>query len=59
MIGIELRDRVLPVLEQLEERGFLALPAGSTVLRLLPPLVIEDEDWQAGLEAIEEALGRG
>ena len=59
MIGIELRDRVAPVLERLEARGFLALPAGSTVLRLLPPLVIEEDDWRAGLEAIEEELGRG
>jgi acetylornithine/LysW-gamma-L-lysine aminotransferase len=59
MIGVELRDRVVPLLEALEERGFLALPAGSTVLRLLPPLVIEEADWSAGLTAIEEEIGRG
>ncbi|MGP8078356.1 MAG: aspartate aminotransferase family protein [Thermoplasmata archaeon] len=59
MIGVDLRDRVGPVLEALEQRGFLALPAGATVLRLLPPLVIEENDWNAGLEAIEEVIGRG
>ncbi|HTP54625.1 MAG TPA: aspartate aminotransferase family protein [Thermoplasmata archaeon] len=59
MIGIELRDRVAPVLEALEHKGFLALPAGATVLRLLPPLVIEEDDWAAGLEAIAEVIGRG
>jgi LysW-gamma-L-lysine/LysW-L-ornithine aminotransferase len=59
LIGIELRDRVAPVLAALEERGFLALSAGSTVLRLLPPLVIEEDDWNAGLEAIEQVIGRG
>lgn len=59
MIGIELRDRVGPVLEALEERGFLALPAGATVLRLLPPLVIPEEEWTAGLDAIVEVIGRG
>jgi len=46
-------------LAALEERGFLALPAGSTVLRLLPPLVIDEDDLRAGLEAVEEVLGRG
>lgn len=59
MIGIELRDRVGPVLEALERRGFLALPAGATVLRLLPPLVIEEDDLTAGLEAIEAVIGGG
>jgi acetylornithine/LysW-gamma-L-lysine aminotransferase len=56
MIGIELRGKVAPVLGALQARGVLALPAGRTVLRLLPPLVISDEDlWQA-VEAVEEAV---
>ena len=59
LIGVELRERVTPYLAALEERGFLALPAGSTVLRLLPPLVIDEDDLRAGLEAVEEVLGRG
>ncbi|HXQ49090.1 MAG TPA: aminotransferase class III-fold pyridoxal phosphate-dependent enzyme [Thermoplasmata archaeon] len=59
LIGLELRGRVAPYLAALEERGFLALPAGSTVLRLLPPLVIAEDDLRAGLEAIEEVVDRG
>jgi acetylornithine/LysW-gamma-L-lysine aminotransferase len=56
MIGIELRTKVAPILQALQERGVLALPAGTTVLRLLPPLVIEDEDlWQA-LEIVVEVV---
>lgn len=56
MIGIELRDKVAPVLQALQARGVLALPAGSTVLRLLPPLVIPDEQlWQA-VNTVEEVL---
>jgi LysW-gamma-L-lysine/LysW-L-ornithine aminotransferase len=48
MIGIELRGKVAPVLKLLQARGVLALPAGPSVLRLLPPLVISDDDlWQA------------
>ena len=40
LVGVELRQRVTPLLKALLERGVLALPAGPTVLRLLPPLVI-------------------
>lgn len=59
MIGIELREKVSPYLAALERRGFLALPAGATVLRLLPPLVIAEEDWAAGLAAIDEVVRGG
>lgn len=56
MFGIELRGKVAPVLKLLQERGVVALPAGPTVLRLLPPLVITDDDlWQA-VHIIEETL---
>lgn len=56
MIGIELRGRVAPALGALQARGVLALPAGRAVLRLLPPLVIADDDlWQA-VETVEEVL---
>jgi len=56
MFGIELRNKVAPVLKMLQERGVVALPAGPMVLRLLPPLVITDEDmWQAA-HIIEETL---
>ncbi len=59
MIGIELREKVAPVLAALEANGFLAIPAGATVLRLLPPLVIDAADWDRGLAAISEAIGGG
>jgi acetylornithine/LysW-gamma-L-lysine aminotransferase len=56
MFGVELRGKVAPVLKQLQERGVVALPAGPSVLRLLPPLVISDDDlWQA-VHIIEETL---
>ena len=56
MIGIELRSKVAPVLRALQERGILALPAGATVLRLLPPLVIEQSDLEIVVEAINAVL---
>jgi acetylornithine/LysW-gamma-L-lysine aminotransferase len=40
MIGIELKDKAGPVAQALMQDGVLALLAGTTVLRFLPPLVI-------------------
>ncbi|NLT74214.1 MAG: aspartate aminotransferase family protein [Chloroflexi bacterium] len=58
MIGIELRGRVTPYLKALADEGVMALPAGSTVLRLLPPLVITDEELATVCDAIERVLTR-
>ena len=59
MWGIELRERAAPVLAGLQRRGYLAIPAGGTVVRLLPPLVIGEEDWAGGLAALAEAIADG
>lgn len=56
MIGIELRGRVTPVLQTLQARGILALPAGQNVLRLLPPLIITREELTHAVETIQHAL---
>ncbi|MEL6152287.1 MAG: aminotransferase class III-fold pyridoxal phosphate-dependent enzyme, partial [Chloroflexota bacterium] len=56
MVGLELRGRVTPVLKSLQEKGVLALPAGNTVLRLLPPLIITQEQLTVVINAIREAL---
>lgn len=58
MIGIELRQRVGRYLTLLmEERGVIALPAGPTVLRLLPALVIEESQLDEAVDAISSVLG--
>ena len=44
MVGIELKEKSGPYLQRLMEKGVLALAAGTTVIRYLPPLVIEQED---------------
>ena len=56
LLGIELSVKVQPYLEQLCERGILALPAGPRVLRLLPPLVITREQLDYALDVVEELL---
>ena len=56
MVGIELKQKVAPYLKAITERGVLALPAGMTVIRLLPPLVIEKEQLDEVVAAIKEVL---
>ncbi|MDP6584111.1 MAG: aminotransferase class III-fold pyridoxal phosphate-dependent enzyme, partial [Anaerolineales bacterium] len=56
MIGIELKHKVTPVLKELQQRGILALPAGNTVLRLLPPLIIEQHHVDRVIDTVIEVL---
>lgn len=56
MIGIELKDKVQPVLNELLARNIIALPAGTTVLRMLPPLVIGYEELDTAIQKIVEVL---
>jgi acetylornithine/LysW-gamma-L-lysine aminotransferase len=57
MLAVELRTKVAPVLKALMlDHGVIALPAGPTVLRLLPPLVISDEDLQQGMAAVAASI---
>ena len=57
MIGIELRERARPHIERLTEHGVLVLPAGPTVIRLLPPLVIEHDELDQVSDALHAVLG--
>jgi acetylornithine/LysW-gamma-L-lysine aminotransferase len=57
MTGVEFRTRVTPILRGLQERGVLALPAGSTIIRLLPPLIISDTQIDTVVTALGETLG--
>ena len=56
MIGIELKEKVQPYLLQLMENKILALPAGKTVLRLLPPAVISNEQLDKVAEVLNSIL---
>ncbi|MBI2090786.1 MAG: acetylornithine/succinylornithine family transaminase [Deltaproteobacteria bacterium] len=56
MIGIELKEKSTPYLAKLMEKGVLALPAGATVLRFLPPLTISYEEMDFVLEKLTEVL---
>jgi len=50
--GGEIKD----LLARLQDRGLLALRSGSNVVRLAPPLVIDEKEIARGIDIIEEAL---
>ncbi|WP_101295044.1 aspartate aminotransferase family protein [Halegenticoccus soli] len=58
MIGIEVKRGANRVLRDLAlEEGVLALPAGRSVVRLLPPLVVEEEHADRFVDALTGVLG--
>ena len=59
MIGIELRGKAAPVLQALQEEGVLAIGGGSSVVRLLPPLVIPNDQWSSALDVLGRRLSHG
>jgi len=56
MIGIEMKQKVTPYLKALQEKRIIALNAGMTVIRLLPPLVISYEQLDRVAEVLAEVL---
>jgi acetylornithine/LysW-gamma-L-lysine aminotransferase len=56
MLGIELRFPPDEVIRELQMKGLLCLKAGTSVLRLLPPYLITDEDIKFCSETIKEVL---
>ena len=56
MVGIEIRQKVAPYLQALTQRGVLAQPAGLTVIRLLPPLVIHKNQLDRVVDALVDVL---
>ncbi len=56
MVGVELRRRAAPYLAAMAERGVLALSAGATVVRFLPPLVITREELSRVAMVLAEVL---
>jgi acetylornithine/LysW-gamma-L-lysine aminotransferase len=56
MVGIEMKQKVTGYIKSLQEKKVIALNAGLTVIRLLPPLVITYEQIDRLVEALTEVL---
>jgi predicted acetylornithine/succinylornithine family transaminase len=57
MWGVELTEPAAPYVAHARERHLLVVTAGPTVLRLVPPLVISDQELERGVAILEEVLG--
>ena len=65
MVGVELRTRAKSpggsgaagVLRGLMEHGVLAMPAGTTTVRFLPPLIISEAQLDTVVQRFEQVLG--
>jgi acetylornithine/LysW-gamma-L-lysine aminotransferase len=56
MIGIEMKFEVRDILMGLIKEGVLMLYSGRNILRILPPLVISEEDVTKVLHALDSVL---
>ena len=56
MFGIELKMKAGPVLKALQERGVLALMAGTLVLRFLPPMTWTTAEADELIAALHDVL---
>ncbi len=56
MVGIEMDISVNPIIQAGYERGLIMINAGEHILRLIPPLVIEQADLDRTVDAIADIL---
>lgn len=56
MLGLELRFNPSQAIKDLQSKGLLALKAGTTVLRFLPPYMITQEDIGWAVAKVSESL---
>jgi LysW-gamma-L-lysine/LysW-L-ornithine aminotransferase len=57
LVGVELKENAAIAIRALQDEGILALGAGPTVVRFLPPLVISESEIDRVLAASTRALG--
>jgi len=56
MIGVELKEKAGPYMQKLMDQRIIALLAGATVIRLLPPLVISKAQIDTVVKALKDVL---
>ena len=53
MIGMELGENATPVLRALQQERIIAIPAGSNIVRFLPPLIITKNELDIAISALK------
>lgn len=57
MLGLRCHGDHLALLKALQSNGLLTVPAGDQVIRLLPPLIIGDEQVDEALGILDDTIG--
>ena len=56
MIGLEFDQEVKPLINQCLQDGLIVITAGSNVVRMLPPFIIEEKDVDQMIEIFDKAI---
>ena len=56
MIGVEVKEKRDCIIKELQKRKILAVPAGSSVVRFLPPYIVEKTQIDECVEKLEEVI---
>lgn len=56
MLGLKLKQPPAALLQACREEGLLLVPAGDNVMRMLPPLTINEDEIEFAVNALEQAL---
>jgi len=57
MLGLELKEKVAPLIAALRDEGLLLINAGKSVIRFVPPLVIAEDEIDEAVAAFGRVLG--
>ncbi|MEM3980144.1 MAG: aminotransferase class III-fold pyridoxal phosphate-dependent enzyme, partial [Ignisphaera sp.] len=58
MIGVDLRMKPGEVIKCLQDNGVIALKAGNTLVRFLPPYIITQNDIELAVNTLEQCLSQ-
>lgn len=56
ILGVQLNGDPTPVITAARERGLLIITCGTNTLRIVPPLIITEEEIAQGMKILEEAM---
>ncbi|MEC2160640.1 acetylornithine transaminase [Virgibacillus halodenitrificans] len=56
LIGVQMKEEAAPLVTAFREKGILVLLAGSQVLRILPPLIVSQEELTTFITVFKEIL---
>nr|CAG8470446.1 491_t:CDS:2 [Entrophospora candida]CAG8471132.1 7132_t:CDS:2 [Entrophospora candida] len=56
IIGVQFNKDPTPLIQLARERGLLIITAGNNTVRIIPPLIIKEEEAKRGINILKDAL---